>query len=63
MRMGNIAGVNKIFCAVGFGLIAVRAGARYESPSGHLFLRNEVASLRLKEKGKARVNGIKRPAF
>ena len=48
MREGNIAGVNEIFCAVGFGLIAVRAGARYESPSDYLFLRNEVASLRLK---------------
>ena len=25
-------GLKKIFCAVGFGLIAVRAGGRYESP-------------------------------
>lgn len=40
MREGNIAGVNEIFCAVGFGLIAVRAGGRYESPSGHHFFRN-----------------------
>lgn len=30
----------------------MRAGGRYESPSGHHFLRNEVASLRLKEKEK-----------
>jgi len=42
----------KIFYAVGFGLIAVRAGGRYESPSDHHFLRNEVASLQLTEKEK-----------
>ncbi|MCK6737102.1 hypothetical protein [Enterobacter bugandensis] len=50
--MGNIAGGNKIFRAAELGLIAVTAGGCYESPSGHLFLRNEVASLRLKEKEK-----------
>lgn len=39
MRERNIAGVNINFCADEFGLIAVRAGARYGSPSGHYFLR------------------------
>lgn len=52
MSEGNIAGVNENFCTVGFGVIAVRSGGRYESPSGHHFLRNEVASLRLTEKEK-----------
>lgn len=34
MRKGNIAGENKIFCADGFGLIAVTTGGCYESLTG-----------------------------